>query len=84
MSDLTDLKRRVTEERAWLIEIDGPRYLSLDPRVLGFWTSDHLLALRFGRREDAENFMSWQDTFDKDAGRIVEHMWTGPRPPLCL
>ena len=40
----------MTDETAWLIEVDGPRYLSLDPRVPGFWTADHMLATRFGRR----------------------------------
>lgn len=71
---------RPISEAAWLIEVDGPRYLSLDPNVPGFWTADHMLATRFGRRVDAENYLSSQDTLDPNIPKIVEHLWLAHPP----
>lgn len=62
----------------WLIE-DGdsrasaPAYLSLFGRVIE-WTEHHDQALRFARREDAEDFaIMWNG--DITGLRIAEHQW---------
>jgi hypothetical protein len=58
----------------WLIENgergDSLRYRTMDAGVV-VWTSDHMKALRFSRREDAERFSYG----DEEARRIVEHAW---------
>lgn len=61
-------------ETGWLIENgkqgDELRYRTMR-HGLPEWTSDHLEAMRFARRVDAERFA--ED--DEDAWRIVEHAW---------
>jgi len=63
-----------TMETGWLVE-NGKSFPDTRYRTIEFglpaWTPDHLKAIRFARREDAEMFSAE----DEDAWRIVEHGW---------
>ncbi len=64
------------EETGWLIEIvDGgvPAYWGRggEDGVLG-WTADHIKALRFARKEDAEMVI---EEYGWTRARAVDHMW---------
>ena len=50
------------------------RFIDNDNGGWGGWTEDHNKAIRFARREDAEQFAH----HDEDAWRIVEHGWDAP------
>lgn len=67
----------MTTETAWLIEMkdtaSGIRYLTLRPEVPGFWTEDANLAIRFCRKQDAEDYLGFWD--DDGVSHAVEHMW---------
>lgn len=70
-------------EFGWLIENgkkqgDGLAYRFINNDLGGIpdWTEDHNKALRFARREDAEQFAH----HDEDAWRIVEHAWDDMAP----
>lgn len=59
-------------EYGWLIERDGHgglRYAT--PRS---WTADHMKALRFARKVDAEEFAASHQDWSTDI-RITEHAW---------
>jgi hypothetical protein len=63
---------------AWLVErtIDGAVwYYSAYPQDLPptDWTRDHMQALGFARKMDAERFHAAR--LDVNGGRIVQHMW---------
>ncbi len=65
---------RFKGEQGWLIErshaLGGPKYL-----FAGWsfeWTSDPLKAIRFSRREDAEQIASMLETEEVS---ITEHQW---------
>lgn len=72
-------------ETGWLIENgkfgDELRYRTID-QGLPVWTADHMKAIRFARRADAELFAAEDD----DAWRIAEHVWYGvtlqPHPTM--
>ncbi len=69
------------DEGGWLIEITGPKWFSAGPQWN--WTQDAIAALRFARREDAENFGKWS-TLDIATGetlKYTEHSWPLPAPP---
>lgn len=65
-----------TLEIGWLIENgksgEELRYRTMEQGVVT-WTPDHMKALRFARREDAEMFAEE----DEGAWRIAEHAWHG-------
>ena len=68
----------LTTETGWLIENGKDagkglsyRFINNDKGGIPDWTDDHNKALRFARREDAEQFAY----HDEDAWRIVEHAW---------
>jgi hypothetical protein len=68
----------MTTEYGWLIENgkkqgEGLAYRFIDNDMGGMsgWTEDHSKALRFARRQDAEQFAY----HDEDAWRIVQHAW---------
>lgn len=58
-------------ETAWLVEnIFMPNYLKgMDRHGSVYWTTNHLEAVRFARKEDAEKFQFGDET------RVVEHAW---------
>ena len=58
------------DEIAWLIELEGPKWAGfVDGKPE--WTTNHERALRFARKEDADNFKSfWCET-----ATSTEHMW---------
>ena len=59
-------------ELGWLIESEtGLLYLTVVNGALD-WTPDHMEALRFARRVDAERFMA----IVQGAGRVAEHSWS--------
>ena len=63
-------------ERGWLLERDrnGPEWLGInrvEAYVEWMWTKDSTKALRFARREDAENYAG----FVEDCWTITEHQW---------
>lgn len=59
--------------RGWLIERwrDRPEWLFVEGEVFA-WTPDSLKAIRFCRRQDAEQVAS---VIGEDAERITQHMW---------
>ncbi|MES1989259.1 MAG: hypothetical protein V4440_14740 [Pseudomonadota bacterium] len=63
------------QQRGWLVE-NGKQGNELRYRTIEqgsvIWTDDHMKAIRFARRADAELFAEE----DMDAWRIVEHMWS--------
>ncbi|MGZ3272392.1 MAG: hypothetical protein ACXU82_03920 [Caulobacteraceae bacterium] len=69
------------EETGWLIERAAsspaaPEYLSLK-RKRQSWSHDHLEALRFARRVDAEDFAALHlAENDRDLPRFAEHAWS--------
>ena len=76
----------IKTEFAWLIETDGPHYICNDTLGGGArfgWTKDAAKALRFARKEDADNAMyalveTTPKLFDfptNQAARAVEHGW---------
>jgi hypothetical protein len=61
------------EEQAWLIELEGPKWVGIVNRK-PVWTTDPNKALRFARKEDADSFKSfWCDT-----AMSTEHLWICP------
>lgn len=66
-----------TREVGWVVENgeqgEKLRYRTME-QGMATWTADHLKALRFARRADAEMFSQE----DEDAWRIAEHIWSGP------
>lgn len=68
---------RPRAETAWLIERpsdDGPNYWGSCPEEGVDWTRDHMAAMRFCRRQDAElliEYYGWTD----DRIVAVEHQW---------
>jgi hypothetical protein len=77
--DLPNLAANVIDDTfiatGWLIENgkkqgEGLAYRFMDQGIPN-WTPDHMQALRFARREDAEQFSAE----DEEAMRIVEHAW---------
>jgi hypothetical protein len=60
-------------ESGWCVErgpASAPNYLHVDGGLLA-WTPDHMKAMRFARRADAEQITEIVD----DADRIAEHAW---------
>ena len=70
----------VSEERGWLIELRGhvPTWFALDAAEGEHgWTNDSLKALRFGRKADADAYISdigWTEAF------ASEHSWSDSSP----
>lgn len=63
------------DESAWLVEKKGPigpLYWCVDETGVFDWTSDHLKALRFSRRVDADAVAGGM----LDDARAVEHGWS--------
>jgi hypothetical protein len=64
-------------ETAWLVEMkdtrEAVRYLTMRPHVAGFWTTDADEAIRFCRKQDADDYIAFWD--DEDVSRAVEHAW---------
>ena len=71
----------VATETGWLVELrdttHNVRYLALRHEVPVFWTSDANLAMRFARKQDAEDYIVFWDEDGKS--RAVEHAWVEPR-----
>lgn len=74
----------MAEQTGWLVEVaseGGPMYLTLKHEPLSkwpppTWTADPNKALRFARKEDAENWGCAFRLTDNDVGaKAVEHMW---------
>ena len=71
------------DEYAWLIEradseVSAPWYWAAgqrDAERSSAWTQNHLAAIRFARREDAENVS--KRLFPDIAVRVCEHGWHG-------
>jgi hypothetical protein len=62
---------------AWLIERDGPLYWTAPSAMLDErdgWSPDHLRAIRFARKEDAERVAKYFTRHDDC--RAVEHGWS--------
>lgn len=62
-----------TQESGWCVErgaASSPMYLHVQNGLLN-WTPDHMKALRFARRADAEQITE----IVEDADRIAEHVW---------
>ncbi len=66
----------VKQESGWLVENgksgDALRYRTMSDEGI-VWTANHMEALRFARRADAERFCAEDD----EAERIAEHIWMG-------
>lgn len=65
-------------EYAWVIEdpqspTSAPRYYTLRPNQEQFWSYDHADALRFARKQDAEDYVA--HFVQHDGARICEHGW---------
>ncbi len=63
----------MTTTTGWLIELGKGaemKYMYMDDGLIE-WTKDHQLAMRFARRQDAEQFVG---DWSLDV-RIVEHEW---------
>lgn len=63
---------------AWVIEDAesqpcAPRYYTLCPGKLQFWSEHNEDALRFARKEDAENYVL--HFVQHDGARVAEHGW---------
>jgi hypothetical protein len=63
---------------AWVIEDaesqpSAPRYYTLAPGKLQFWSEHHTDALRFARREDAVNYA--EHFIEAEKPRFAEHGW---------
>jgi hypothetical protein len=59
------------EETAWLIELEGPKWMAIidgEPQ----WTGDANKALRFARKEDADNLKAWWCM----TATSTEHSWS--------
>ena len=72
VDSLSGIATKETTELAWLIEKGSPAtYLSVES---GFykWTEDVNKAIRFCRREDAEQI---GEIMLDDVDRICEHLW---------
>ena len=57
-------------EAAWLIELEGPQWMAIidgEPQ----WTDDANKALRFARKEDADNLRAWWCM----TAESTEHTW---------
>jgi hypothetical protein len=68
-------------ESGWLIENrdeSSPRWLAVDCGVFD-WTNDSLKAIRFCRREDADQIA---EVVGEDADSITEHAWGDSRDEL--
>jgi hypothetical protein len=63
--------------KAWLVEkrdtTASVAYLTLRPSVPVFWTTDANLALRFCRKQDAQDYIDFWD--DEGVSHAVEHIW---------
>lgn len=60
-------------EYAWLIELEGPKWMTIidgEPQ----WTDDVNKALRFARKEDADNLRAWWCM----TAESTEHCWESP------
>ena len=64
-------------ETAWLVERAGPHYVCIDDSGWSGWTNDHLEALRFARRNDADRYAGSIEIYDCKA---VEHQWLAAAP----
>jgi len=64
-----------TEETAWLLELSGPLWASFTDGDFK-WTADANEALRFSRKEDAENFKA---SF-RITAQATEHTWYNHDP----
>lgn len=66
------------EESGWVIERgDSPGFepLYYAPQTDAGWDKDHLLALRFARKQDAEVIVAAYCLDDEHGVRIAEHGW---------
>lgn len=66
-------------ETAWLVEraiVGRPHYVTIDDTGWFGWTVDHLKALRFARREDADRYAGGE-IYDCKA---VEYQWLAAAP----
>ena len=72
----------MTVETGWLIEHQdtskGVRYMTLRYDVPGFWTEDSLKALRFARKQDADDFLEYFAPIEGEMDKAVEHQWSDP------
>jgi len=58
-------------ETAWLVELPNPaRWVGFE-KGAPIWTDDPEKALRFARKEDADNFLSWWCL----TAISTEHIW---------
>lgn len=68
---------QVLTESAWLVESKGsdgfPRYRSMSDADGIYWTPDHMEAIRFARRVDAERFCEG----DPETVGVTQHVWQG-------
>lgn len=65
-------------EYAWVIEeayspTSAPRYYTLRPGAEHFWSHDHADALRFARKQDADDYVA--HFVQVDSSRVCEHGW---------
>lgn len=66
-------------EYAWLIELKPHAFTSPEPKYWGIdaegeldWTKDHMAAIRFARKQDAQAIIKYYGWTEADA---VEHGW---------
>ena len=66
-------------DTGWLLEDRDTsrevKYLTLRPELPSFWTTDANLALRFCRKQDAEDFANYFAPIDGEGSKPVEHRW---------
>jgi hypothetical protein len=78
--EFRDVPETASDETAWLIEFPGqrPTYYGHSAED-GLWFGrDHLAAIRFSRKEDAQAVI---DDIGWTEAKPVEHMWSGARIP---
>ena len=81
----TPINGIVTDETGWVIEradspTSEPKYWCagmLDANTFSAWTSNHMQAIRFARRIDAERLCERLMNPKNISVRICEHQWRG-------
>ena len=69
----------MTDEYGWVIEREGGDKPLLYWAGAGVWSTQHLDAIRFVRRLDAERVARYLP--EHPHYRVVEHAWYGPEAP---
>lgn len=62
----------MTDEFAWVIVTDGEAGALVYFAGLGFWSAEHLSAIRFVRKIDAERMLV---SLESPSARVEEHGW---------